>query len=319
MDAVLDDKDVTITDNIIFQALLGSLEEPSESEESELEAEISMWIKDQNIFKPSTDISVLPRLEPGVYTADYSRDIGYYCRKLQSNSDELFVFSDSITENLLSEINLFWEKKDKYKEQKLIHKRGILLEGYPGTGKSSIITLLSAEIIKRGGVVFKVSNFRNLDAYINFMRIGFRKIQPETPIITILEDIDQYEEVDVELLDFLDGKTHINHHVLIATTNNTENIPDTFLRPSRLDLKIEIPLPSAQTRREYFKFKNVPEELIEDLVVQSELCSLADLKEIYICIFLLDYSIEEAIQKVTSPKEKKNYLNQPSRSFKMGI
>lgn len=319
MDAVLDDKDVTVTDNIIFQALLGSLEESSESEEPELEAEISMWIKDQNIFKPSTDISVLPRLEPGVYTADYSRDIGYYCRKLQSNSDELFVFSDSITENLLSEINLFWEKKDKYREQKLIHKRGILLEGYPGTGKSSIITLLSEEIIKRGGVVFKVSNFRNLDAYINFMRIGFRKIQPETPIITILEDIDQYEEVDVELLDFLDGKTHINHHVLIATTNNTENIPDTFLRPSRLDLKIEIPLPSENTRREYFKFKNVPEELIEDLVEQSELCSLADLKEIYICIFLLDYSIEEAIQKVTSPREKKNYLNKTPRSSKMGI
>lgn len=283
------------------------------------EQEVSLWVKEKDIIRPSTNIVILNKLEPGVYTADFSRDLGFFCRKLASTSDELFVFSDSITEDLLAEINLFWEKKDKYKEQKLIHKRGILLEGYPGTGKSSIITQLSEEVIKLGGVVFKVSNFRNLNDYVNFMRIGFRQIQPETPIITILEDIDQYEEVDVELLDFLDGKTHINHHVVIATSNNTEAIPDTFLRPSRLDLKIEVPLPNEQTRREYFQFKGVPEEAISELVERSNKCSLADLKEIYICIYLLDYSMEEAIRKITTPREKKNYLHNTTKSIKIGL
>ena len=193
------------------------------------------------------------------------------------------------------------------------------MEGYPGTGKSSIISQLSDEVIKQGGVVFKISNFSNLNNYVSFIRTGFRKIQPDTPIITILEDIDQYADVESELLDFLDGKTHIDHHIVIATTNNTEDIPDTLLRPSRLDLKIEVPLPDAQIRREYFTFKKVKPDLVEELVAITENCSLADLKELYICIFLLDYSVEEAITQVTAPTDKKNYVSNPLKSSKLGL
>ena len=283
------------------------------------EEKISVWLKDKDIIKPSTNISLLQKIEPGIYTVDFSRDHGIYCKKMDIKSDELFVFSDSISEKLLKEINTFWEKSERYKQNNLVHKRGILLEGFPGTGKSSIISILCKEIISKGGVVFKINGIRNLDTYFEFIRYGFREIQPETPVVTILEDLDQYEEIESELLDFLDGKTHLDHHVVIATTNNTELIPDTFLRPSRIDLKIEVPLPSEQTRREYFKFKNTPEDEIENLVKQSEDFSLADLKELYVCIYLLDYTVEEAVGKITAPKEKKNYLNSSTSGSKLGL
>lgn len=283
------------------------------------EEKISVWLKDKDIIKPSTNISLLQKIEPGIYTVDFSRDHGIYCKKMDVKSDELFVFSDSISEKLLKEINNFWEKSERYKQNNLVHKRGILLEGFPGTGKSSIISILCKEIISKGGVVFKINGIRNLDTYFEFIRYGFREIQPETPVVTILEDLDQYEEIESELLDFLDGKTHLDHHVVIATTNNTELIPDTFLRPSRIDLKIEVPLPSEQTRREYFKFKNTPEDEIENLVKQSEDFSLADLKELYVCIYLLDYTVEEAVGKITAPKEKKNYLNSSTSGSKLGL
>ena len=283
------------------------------------EEKISVWLKDKDIIKPSTNISLLQKIEPGIYTVDFSRDHGIYCKKMDIKSDELFVFSDSISEKLLKEINTFWEKSERYKQNNLVHKRGILLEGFPGTGKSSIISILCKEIISKGGVVFKINGIRNLDTYFEFIRYGFREIQPETPVVTILEDLDQYEEIESELLDFLDGKTHLDHHVVIATTNNTELIPDTYLRPSRIDLKIEVPLPSEQTRREYFKFKNTPEDEIENLVKQSEDFSLADLKELYVCIYLLDYTVEEAVGKITAPKEKKNYLNSSTSGSKLGL
>jgi len=297
------------------------LENPIEitSDEESQKTTMSVWVKEKDMIRASTDITLQKALEPGVYVIDFSREQGLFCKKIDIKSDELFVFSDSITIDLLEEIKLFWSKADLYKKNKLIHKRGILLEGFPGTGKSSIISILSNEIMKMGGVVFKVSGYRNLDNYIDFVRTGFRKIQPDTPIITILEDIDQYDEVEIELLDFLDGKTHLDHHVIIATTNNTEMIPDTFLRPSRIDLKIEIPLPNEQTRREYFQHKNVPEKDLELLVERSDECSLADLKELYICIYLLDYVIEDAITKVRTPKEKKNYLNSPLNKIKLGV
>lgn len=280
---------------------------------------MSLWVKEKDLIRPSTDITLLKKLEPGIYTAEYNRDIGYFCKQLKSSSDELFIFSDTIVQDLLDEISTFWEKKDLYKENKLLHKRGVLLSGFAGTGKSSIVSLLSKEVISNGGVVFIVSSPSNLQTYLGFVKSGFRKIQPDTPIITVIEDIDQYEDVELELLDFLDGKTNIEHHVLIATSNNTEDLPDTFLRPSRLDLNIEIPLPSEGTRREYFKFKSVSEELIPKLVDKTEDCSLADLKEIYICVFLLGYEIEDAIKKVTCPRDKKNYLSKSAHAKKIGL
>lgn len=281
--------------------------------------EVSNWVKSDNIVKPSTNITVLSKLEPGIYTADYDQEIGYYCRKLNSPSDELFVFSDSIVKDLLEEIDIFWKKKDLYKEKKIIHKRGILLEGYSGTGKSSIIIQSSNEVIKQGGIVFKITDSRNLTDYMEFMRTGFRKIEPDTPVITIIEDINKYESVEVELLDFLDGQFSLNHHIVIATTNDTSEIPNTLLRPSRFDLRIEIPLPSEQTRREYFQFKKINEDSLEELVKQSEGCSLADLKEIYVSMFLLDYSINEAIKKVTTIRDKKNFLNSTKKVSKIAI
>jgi hypothetical protein len=321
MDAILEDEKLS-QHVAVIESMIGILSEPDNEDEGSIfddDYKLTIWVKEKNIIRASGDISTLKKLDPGVYTIDFSRELGLYSQTLKSTSDELFMFSDSVTENLVQEIDLFWDKKDLYKADKLVHKRGILLEGFPGTGKSSIITQLSDRIIAKGGVVFKVSGFRNLDHYVSFLRTGFRKIQPDTPIITILEDIDQYGDVESSLLDFLDGKTHIDHHIVIATSNNTEDIPDTFLRPSRLDLRIEIPLPSEQTRREYFQFKNIPDTMVEELVTETDGASLADLKELYICIFLLDYTLEDALMKINSPRNKKNYLYTPKNKTKIGL
>ena len=288
-------------------------------EEEDDDNKVSIWVKTGDIIRASIDEEKFEKLEPGVYTVDYSRDAGLYIKQMDVKSDELFVFSDSITTKLMEEINMFWDKADRYKENKLIHKRGILLEGYPGTGKSSIISILSKEIMNRGGVVFKITGSRNLDHYVEFLRTCFRKVQPDTPVITILEDLDQYEDVEMELLDFLDGKTHLDHHVVIATTNNTQVIPDTFLRPSRIDLKIEVPLPCETTRKEYFEHKNVPSADIAELVEKSNEFSLADLKELYISIYLLDYSVDEAVAKITVPRDKKSYMESPIHKAVLGI
>lgn len=290
-----------------------------ESEPDLSEDKVSMWVKDKDYYIPSTDISVTRELPPGIYQVDYSNDRGYFCKPIKIETDELFVFTDSITTNLLEEIENFWNKETLYKEKKLVHKRGILLSGFAGTGKTTMINMLSKELINRGGVVFKIYGIKNLSYYIDFMKHGFRKIQPKTPIITILEDIDQYQDIESELLDFLDGQYHLNHHLIIATSNNTENIPDTFLRPSRLDLKIEVDYPSEQTREEFFRNKEVPENDLSELVKATKECSLADLKEVYICVYLLDYTVEEALTQVLDPTEKKNYLERKYKKTKIGL
>jgi len=292
------------------------LEINSEREESK---PVSLWIQNGDVITPSTDIKEYKQLNPGMYTVGFSRELGFFVKRFKIKSDELFIFSDSIVNKLLEEINLFWTKADTYKEANLVHKRGVLLAGPSGTGKSSIISILSNEIIAQGGVVFVIKSINNLEYHIDFIKNYFRKIQPNTPVITILEDLDKYESVEPDLLDFLDGKSQINHHILIATSNNTENIPDTLLRASRIDLIIEVNNPNAIIRREFFKYKNIPESDITTLVDKSEGLSLAELKELYICIYLLEYSLEESLEKILNPKKKVNYIESKVPKYKLGI
>ena len=278
----------------------------------------SIWLIEGDIVRPTTNLSIQNKLSPGIYTVDVNRDYGIFCKKSPVTSDGLINFSNSIISDLINEINLFWDKKSLYKDNNLIHKRGILLEGYPGTGKTSIISLLSQEVIKRNGIVFRVPAPRNLMPYIDFIQNSLRVIEPETPIISIIEDLEKYQDEDT-LLDFLDGKSNVNHHVVITTTNNTQLIEDAYLRPSRIDLRVEIPLPCPKIRREYFENKNVPESDIEKLVEKSENLSLADLKELYITIYMLGYNIEEAVQKITRARGKKDFSSKPLRMTKLGL
>ena len=242
----------------------------------------SIWIKDKNIYRGSNDIKLTNKLEPGSYIANLNQEMGLFCVKTKSETDELFIFTDNTINTIINEIQSFWKKGDVYAKENLIHKRGILMYGPPGTGKTATIELISKDLISRGGVVFKVQHPNDLAIHISFLQSSFRLIQPDTPVITILEDIDKYEQHESELLDFLDGKNQINHHVVIMTTNDTTNLPSNLLRPSRVDLKIFVSTPSNIVRHEYLKFKEVPEDDIEELVELTEGFSLADLKEIFI-------------------------------------
>ena len=272
---------------------------------------------DGEIFLPTSNTT--PTLIPGYYEIDTAQDIGLYFRKLQIKLDGIIRFPDAVTDRVLKEVETFWAREAIYQEYDLTFKRGLLLYSKPGTGKSSTLQLISKDVIDKGGIVFKVTGPKNLLYYVPFIRDSFRKIQPDTPIITIIEDIDEYDDYSSELLDFLDGKNHINHHVVIATTNNTEDIDDTLLRPSRIDLRIEDELPSKKVRTEYFKFKKVPDEKIKELVNKSTEFSLADLKELYICVFLLDYTMDSAVEKISVIKEKKNYLEKDSKNISLSI
>ena len=285
----------------------------------ERDNKISLWIEEGKTIRPSTNVKLLKSLKPGVYKSSWNRDFGYFCEKLSVKSDELYAFSDGLMDSLISEVNNFWDKKDIYSNNNFAHKRGILLEGTPGCGKSSLITLLSNEIIKRNGIVFIISNIKEFENYVEFLRIGLREIEANTPIISVIEDIDMYEQVQVQLLDFLDGKMSINHHIVIATTNNSEEIEDTILRPSRLDLRIEMKPPTKEIRKEFLEKKNISKELVNDLVNKSDGFSFAELKELFISVVLLDYSVEDAVFKIKNPKEKKNYKVKSLNNKKIGF
>lgn len=53
------------------------------------------------------------------------------------------------TEEIMEDIKLFWNREEMFKRYGYTHKRGILLYGQPGNGKSYLIQVLSRHLIKK--------------------------------------------------------------------------------------------------------------------------------------------------------------------------
>ena len=90
---------------------------------------------------PSPDIFVpsgpsVPKLEPGIYDINMSPSLGLFFQKVKEQSESLIRFKDNNIELVLDEITTFWEREDRYLRYRIPYKRGILLWGPQGTGKS---------------------------------------------------------------------------------------------------------------------------------------------------------------------------------------
>jgi len=94
-------------------------------------------------------------LTPGVYDILHSSNIGIYFQKIPINTDNIIRFPDSTSDVIVNEIKSFWEKEHVFKEFNLLYKRGIILYGPPGGGKSCTIQLIMKDVVERKGVVIR--------------------------------------------------------------------------------------------------------------------------------------------------------------------
>ena len=134
-------------------------------------------------FPAGATIDILP---PGIYEILVDNMKGIYFQKINVKTDGLIKFSETNSERVIEEISKFWDREQNFKKYKLNYKRGIFLFGPAGSGKSSTIQLVCSDVINRQGVVFK---FGSPGLFCDGVRI-FREIQPQTPIVVLMEDID---------------------------------------------------------------------------------------------------------------------------------
>lgn len=288
---------------------------PTPPEENEVEA-CTLWIQDKDYFIPDINIQIHNALPSGVYRMEFiERD--WRAHKFNVNTDELYSFTNSCTTQVLEEVSTFWNKQKLYEQFKVAHKRGILLCGAPGCGKTSIIQLLVKQITEQqNGLVFMVSGRDEFIGLKHMLSSTIRQIEKTRPIITIIEDVDQLIESlggDALILDFLDGSDSIENHLVILTSNNTTSLSEALLRPSRIDLIYEIPNPSKETRLEYFKKKEIDPEIINDVVKSTEGFSFAELKEVFIAIKVLGKTVFETVKRIKEPFTSKDYLRKTKK------
>lgn len=242
-------------------------------------------------------------LPPGVYEIHHSDRLGMYFQKIPVRTEGLLRFPQTNSERVLKEIENFWEREQLFKDYAIAYKRGIMLWGPPGGGKTCTINLIMKDVVDRDGVVIK---FTNPGLFVEGMRI-LREIQPNTPVVVLMEDIDSiiehYEASPV--LNILDGVESVYKIVFLATTNYPETLgPRIINRPSRFDKRFKIPYPNSESRMIYLKHlcgNKKPEELQVDIkrwVKDTENFSIAHLKELFVAVVILGDTYDEALENL---------------------
>ncbi|AMV23686.1 ATP-dependent zinc metalloprotease FtsH [Gemmata sp. SH-PL17] len=136
-------------------------------------------------------------------------------------------------------------------------KRGILMHGKPGTGKTLSAMYLAAQMKGRTVLVLTGGAVGSIETACALARL----LEPAT---IVLEDVDligtEREQQSVganallfELLNQMDGLGEDADILFILTTNRPDFLePALAARPGRIDLAIEVPLPDETCRRRLF-------------------------------------------------------------------
>ena len=270
------------------------------------------------------------KVKPGVFTLAVENGK----LKLQSTSftADKILQTNKYVSDITGQINKFFSKKDAYKKYGFeVPRRGWLLWGLPGTGKSSCIKEI-VETYKNAtdtAIILWPSDRIDAGEVKNFIKrfeyIGVEKI------ILIIEDLGGVEVDQVRiksmssLLSLLDNveKTFSISTAIIATTNFPENFLGNITnRPQRFDTKIEIKAPTGDERAEFLKFfsnDTAPEDVLTELKDKKYAkLTPAHIKEILMRAELNDITMLDSLKEIQKEIETYEKMFQTDKR-KLGI
>jgi len=282
-----------------------------EDESEKIDLDIpSCWSNLKNDEYAPAYVTV-PKVPSGVYEIGWNSNLQTFTLKKQPfKTDELYHLPSYEIMDILKDIDNFWNRVDVYKKYNFIHKRGILMYGEPGCGKSGIIQLISQQIIKNDGIVINIKDEEDVERFTSFIGT-FRKIEPNRPLIVLLEDIDSLagegRSQTARLLNILDGVKQIEGVVYIATTNYPEKLQERITnRPSRFDRRYKVELPNEEIRRAYINHKLSEDDLknvdVDLWISKTDGMSLSHLKEVVVSVIVMGRTFEETMDNLEGMK-----------------
>lgn len=254
------------------------------------------WAVKDGVYTISYEMTTTLTMEPGLYDIYTPSAGGLYFSKVDMREDQLLVFPNSDQSKILDDITTFWSCEEAFLRHDVPFKRGIMLWGPPGSGKSSLLRLISQDVISRGGIVLQ---FSSTDLFVAGYRM-FREVQPDTPIVVLMEDLDTIftHQNESKLLNLLDGAELAEKTIFLATTNYPEKLGARIMnRPSRFDRVYKIPHPDAEARKLYLDTLAGGEDVVPSArwARETEGLSLSHVKELFIGSYIMGGNDAEII------------------------
>jgi len=264
-----------------------------------------------NFLKEYIDDSNIEELPAGIYNvvADGIFSDPKLVPIAPAHDDVLFELS--VIDLVLQDFRAFTKNKNLYKKLGILNKRGVLLYGAPGTGKTTAINLIVSKLRPKDSIVLYVSRELPVDLIEEF------KSDSRLKIIIFEELTETVERYGTNgLLRFLDGENSLDNMYVIATTNYPEELPGNIVdRPGRFDKLYQINLLADKDREKYLKHL-LKRNILKAELVATKSMSIAQIKETILLSKLYDVSIISAVDLIKSQKEtaKKKFKNRDSEA-----
>jgi hypothetical protein len=177
-------------------------------------------------------------------------------RKSQSEpgADDLML-ADRVRERVEAEVVRFFgdEAAALYETLRVPYRRGVLMHGPPGNGKTSLIRLIGSRMPHVPGIILRPGARFGTDEMTSVVR----RWSNQAPAILVIEDLDSLlKQVEVSaFLNLVDGIDAASGGLLlIATTNHPDKLdPAINNRPGRFDVVMEVPAPDEPLRLAYLR------------------------------------------------------------------
>jgi len=236
--------------------------------------------------------------------------------KLPKRSLETIYLDSNVKQDLLSDITEFRESKEKYEEFGIPYKRIYLLEGLPGTGKTSLIFAIASEINYNVAII----NFgADVDDYL------FMNSLSNIPnnCILILEDIDKlFNNRDNTtaltfsgMLNSLDGLGRKDNLIIFITTNHREKLDSALVRPGRIDKEIHFGYATENQVRQIYN--KLAKKHIDKLDKFIQLTKNINLTVAILSKYLFYYSNKDDDLIIKNTKELENMAKDYNKQSNM--
>lgn len=186
-------------------------------------------------------------------------------RKQKVVDHHLDVVITSQMQEVLQRIETFYKSRDLYQKYGIKFKRGVLIYGAPGTGKTTFIK----EVLVKCPNCHFIDNIHDMN--------DVKTMAKEKITIIFLDEIESdLEDGRYGRASFLKKLENIPENCLVlATTNKPELLDKAFYnRPGRFEELVFFDYPNYQTRKMYLEKKNCVE-----LIDHTEGLSFAHLNE----------------------------------------